>query len=297
VPNGGDMLISFKKTGDGVLPIMGSIIYLVFVFILLCTTANAVSNTVYYDIVLKNHSSQVDTIYEGEPYEMRTYIENIDLLRGLYLAFTFNTTIEYDGVEWYWLPQSGGYGASSCVTVVPGCRMSNGNGGVIWDEAWVIYEVDMDEFTPDSIYMNGLSGDSSNYMSFGDLEHMFSIHFKAKADQYGGGYIDFDSASIPAMGCIMFSNSMAMPIYPEVIPGIGRCLPVQDRGYLCGDVNDDGVVNVFDITYLISYLYMSGPPPVHANSGDVNHDGATNIFDVSYLQSYLYMDGPAPYCY
>jgi len=65
---------------------------------------------------------------------------------------------------------------------------------------------------------------------------------------------------------------------------------------LCGDSNGDEDINIFDVTYLISYLYMGGPPPVSMDSVDVNNDGTINIFDVTYLISYLYMSGPPPDC-
>jgi agmatine/peptidylarginine deiminase len=66
--------------------------------------------------------------------------------------------------------------------------------------------------------------------------------------------------------------------------------------YVCGDVNDDGSVNILDISYLIYYLYNGGPPPVVWESGDVNASGDINILDISYLIDYLYMEGPEPIC-
>ncbi len=66
--------------------------------------------------------------------------------------------------------------------------------------------------------------------------------------------------------------------------------------WLCGDVNNDGTVNIFDITFIISYLYLGGPAPVSLESADVNHDGQVNIFDITYLISYLYLDGAPPDC-
>jgi len=70
----------------------------------------------------------------------------------------------------------------------------------------------------------------------------------------------------------------------------------------CGDVNDDSTINIFDITYLISYLYVDGPDPDCGVTsvgicGDVNYDATVNIFDITYLISYLYLDGPDPQCY
>lgn len=38
-------------------------------------------------------------------------------------------------------------------------------------------------------------------------------------------------------------------------------MPTQSFSGSCGDVNNDGAVNIFDITYLITYLYLDGPEP------------------------------------
>jgi len=35
-----------------------------------------------------------------------------------------------------------------------------------------------------------------------------------------------------------------------------------DVDYVCGDVNDDNGLNILDVTYIIYYLYKSGPPPI-----------------------------------
>ena len=65
----------------------------------------------------------------------------------------------------------------------------------------------------------------------------------------------------------------------------------------CGDVQGDGIVNVGDVVYLVSYLYKSGPEPVcPSERGDVNNDGVINVGDVVYLVSYLYKGGPKPAC-
>ncbi len=65
---------------------------------------------------------------------------------------------------------------------------------------------------------------------------------------------------------------------------------------LCGDVNLDGLVNIFDITYLIEYLYQEGPAPNPMESADVNNDSLINIFDITHLIGYLYLEGPPPTC-
>ena len=66
--------------------------------------------------------------------------------------------------------------------------------------------------------------------------------------------------------------------------------------YICGNVNGDAITNIFDITHIISFLYLGGPPPVNMNAADINNDGIVNIFDVTYLIAYLYLEGSAPNC-
>ncbi len=64
-----------------------------------------------------------------------------------------------------------------------------------------------------------------------------------------------------------------------------------------GDANGSPPTNIFDITYMISYLYKGGPAPTPYPicSGDPNGLGCTcNIFDITYLISFLYKGGPAP---
>ncbi|MBU0893841.1 MAG: hypothetical protein KKF48_03395 [Nanoarchaeota archaeon] len=71
----------------------------------------------------------------------------------------------------------------------------------------------------------------------------------------------------------------------------------QTPTLLCGDANNDDAVNIFDTTYLISYLYKGGPAPAcdnYTDCADTNGDGIVNLFDVTYLISYLYKGGPAP---
>jgi N-acetylmuramoyl-L-alanine amidase len=72
-----------------------------------------------------------------------------------------------------------------------------------------------------------------------------------------------------------------------------------DGGYSCGcgDVNDDGVVNVGDVVYLVTYLYKGGPGPVEPTvRGDSNNDCSVNVGDIVYLVTYLYHNGPFPRC-
>ncbi len=63
-----------------------------------------------------------------------------------------------------------------------------------------------------------------------------------------------------------------------------------------GDVNEDRVIDVGDIVYLINYLYRAGVGPTPLEAGDGNCDGMIDVGDVVYLVNYLYKQGPPP-CY
>ncbi len=66
--------------------------------------------------------------------------------------------------------------------------------------------------------------------------------------------------------------------------------------YMCGDADRNNSINILDISYLVSYLYKSGPAPLPEIAGDVNASGDCNLLDITYLISYMYKGGPAPDC-
>ncbi len=66
---------------------------------------------------------------------------------------------------------------------------------------------------------------------------------------------------------------------------------------MAGDANHNGSINILDASYIINFLYRSGPPPVPLAAGDVNCIGGINIIDVSYLINFLYRSGPSPCSY
>jgi len=61
---------------------------------------------------------------------------------------------------------------------------------------------------------------------------------------------------------------------------------------VCGDANGDGSVTAEDLSYLATYLFAGGPPPV--SHLDPNQDGTWNLSDFTYLAQYLFAGGPAP---
>ena len=57
--------------------------------------------------------------------------------------------------------------------------------------------------------------------------------------------------------------------------------------FMKGDVNCDGIVNVGDVTTLISYILGNDPHPVNVVAANFNEDGSINVADVTALISYI----------
>lgn len=65
--------------------------------------------------------------------------------------------------------------------------------------------------------------------------------------------------------------------------------------FICGDCNNDELLNNADVVYLVNYLFRNGPEPLPVSCvGDVNSDRKIAIEDLVYLINYLYRNGPVP---
>ena len=69
----------------------------------------------------------------------------------------------------------------------------------------------------------------------------------------------------------------------------GRLDAVQyvDPTFLRGDVNDDGVVDLADAWYLLSWLVEGGEAPHCLKAADVNDDGVINLEDYVFMEDCL----------
>ena len=60
-------------------------------------------------------------------------------------------------------------------------------------------------------------------------------------------------------------------------------------GHTLGDVNNDNVANLLDITYMIRYIYSGGDEPLPSREfGDINQDGKINLLDILKLIKIIY---------
>ncbi|HVP06782.1 MAG TPA: C1 family peptidase [Candidatus Acidoferrum sp.] len=96
---------------------------------------------------------------------------------------------------------------------------------------------------------------------------------------------------------------ITMPSYASYVPtftaAAGTYSPVMLQGVMSrckpGDVDGNGVgPDVGDISFMVDFLFNSGPRPPMISQADVNGDGATDIADMTYLVDYLFAGGIPP---
>ena len=81
----------------------------------------------------------------------------------------------------------------------------------------------------------------------------------------------------------------------SVIPIVSCCV---NRGNSDGTVGLGGAVDVADLTYLVAYLFQSGPVPPCEPEGNVDGitglGGPIDVADLTYLVAFLFQGGPPP---
>jgi hypothetical protein len=122
----------------------------------------------------------------------------------------------------------------------------------------------------------------------------FPVHFGTNTIEFTLPYnpewvsIDFVANNVIINGWIWHECMGTSLDLAFVITGHGP--PVK-----CGDVNNNGVVDLGDIVYLITYQYRGGPPPVPCMCvADVNNNDVVDLGDLVYLLTFQYRGGPAP---
>ncbi len=120
----------------------------------------------------------------------------------------------------------------------------------------------------------------------GNPAQAFSNRFKAV-----GGSIYQDLGALGAGYITMYDPVL-------VVSALGYEEPLEPDGIysspLPGDVDNDGSINISDVTYLTSFFFHDGPPPEPLQRGDVNGDCFVDINDYDYLVASIYQGGPDP---
>lgn len=69
---------------------------------------------------------------------------------------------------------------------------------------------------------------------------------------------------------------------------------VSSQALVCGDADGNGLVNISDAVYLVSYIFGSGQAPSPLERADCDCSGIVNIADAVYLIAFIFGGGVAP---
>ena len=84
-------------------------------------------------------------------------------------------------------------------------------------------------------------------------------------------------------------------VTPDVFGNLNLPIVLTSAPFVNGDVNHDGLVNVSDAVYLVTYIFSGGACPIPWGAGKyINSDPNINISDVVYLIAYIFGGGPPP---
>jgi hypothetical protein len=108
-------------------------------------------------------------------------------------------------------------------------------------------------------------------------------NFSANPEYCDTSFASFTLGSVSAL--LAANNSCRAPV--------GHTQRVE---CYCGDVDVSGNVDISDITVLIAYLYLGGPPPTPLEAGEIDSEEGIDISDLTVLIAYLYLSGPKLAC-
>ncbi|MFQ5498740.1 MAG: M1 family aminopeptidase [Candidatus Zixiibacteriota bacterium] len=71
-------------------------------------------------------------------------------------------------------------------------------------------------------------------------------------------------------------------------------LRVDPAQLIAGDLDFSGDADIVDFTFLVDYLFASGPPPVMLDLADVDASCEVDLLDLTYFVGWLFENGPPP---
>ena len=71
-------------------------------------------------------------------------------------------------------------------------------------------------------------------------------------------------------------------------------LTYGEKSFVRGDVNFDEKLDLSDAIFILSYLFLGGPPPRCEDAADTNDKGTLDITDAVYLLNHLFLGNAAP---
>lgn len=119
--------------------------------------------------------------------------------------------------------------------------------------------------------------------------HFYRINDENNVAELQTSPVDLNNQGLAAFFWVQVYNWNGVEFYRM------QLMDMSDVGiYVCGDANNDHLVDVSDAVYLIQYIFSSGQGPVDLCLGDSSGDGVIDISDAVALISYIFQGGSLP---
>jgi hypothetical protein len=172
------------------------------------------------------------------------------------------------------------------------------------------YAVSVSAEADDSLYSQGSTSLTFNITNSGRMADDFNIStgdkqgwslapsrntIQLNSNQTGSVTVLVASAPLSPGGVL---DSVVLTATSASASGVSDTDTATVRVFLQrGDPDNNGMINISDVTYIVSYIFSDGSEPVPAvETGDANCDGMVNITDGVFLIDFIFSSGPPPPC-
>ena len=171
----------------------------------------------------------------------------------------------------------------------------SGNTFVLENETWYHFQVTVDRSRRTVAYtisdMDGTQVDSGNY-AVSDA----SVNMNIQGMEAGLGraysYAGIDNIRIyKAESMYSFTCPGTLTVTTSYRGCRSNSVVYEAKGIMPGDVNNDGTVNIVDVTSTISHVLGEAPENFVKEAADVNNDGKIDIVDVTSIIDIVLMAG------
>ncbi len=160
------------------------------------------------------------------------------------------------------------------------------------------------DFVTNTIYVDGSGCSQAMVISFlgSDVLDAGTLGFEAatlECTAVGAAESDACMAVCSTLGSPPVATVVVVDggtsVTPEFVDDCTAIIaPPPALDYRRGDSNDDGIVNIADIIWLLSELFLSGPATDCVGADDSNSDGLVDAADAVYTANMLFLAGPDP---
>ena len=117
------------------------------------------------------------------------------------------------------------------------------------------------------------------------IGEVMKIYFTVAEGETNGTTYFIDTLSDPAVNIV----AEYLTYQPETYTG-----SITISGFLRGDCNDDTLIDVEDLVFMVDYQFRNGPSTDPEDIMDLNISGMVDIEDLVYMVDYQFRNGPPP---